>query len=116
VASGKTRVLTWQRKGIAALQWSHAGTQLAFLAEAPAPAASSVSGTATDVPAAGKDAKPMPQIFVMSMDGGDPRQITQAPRGVEDLPGARTTRASPTSPRTPPPTPRRWRNMTAPSR
>ncbi|MDE3140762.1 MAG: PD40 domain-containing protein, partial [Pseudomonadota bacterium] len=83
VASGKARVLTWQRKGIAALQWSHAGTQLAFLAEAPAPAASSVPGTATDVPAAGKDAKPMPQIFVMSMDGGDPRQITQAPRGVE---------------------------------
>ncbi len=83
VASGKARVLTWQRKGIAALQWSHAGTQLAFLAEAPAPAASSVSGTATAVPAAGKDAKPVPQIFVMSMDGGDPRQVTQAPRGVE---------------------------------
>ncbi|WP_297902724.1 S9 family peptidase [Metallibacterium sp.] len=82
VASDKTRVLTWHRKGIAALQWSHDGTRLAFLAEAAAPVAAKAGGGAADEAAAGKDAKPKPQVFVMPMDGGDPRQITQTPRGV----------------------------------
>ncbi|MHB1897247.1 MAG: TolB family protein, partial [Metallibacterium sp.] len=82
VASGKARVLTWHRKGIAALQWSHDGTRLAFLAEAAVPVAAKVGSDAADEANAGKDAKPKLQVLVMSMDGGDPRQITQAPRGV----------------------------------
>ena len=82
VASGKARVLTWHRKGIAALQWSHDGTRLAFLAEAAVPVAAKTGSDAADEATAGKDAKPKLQVLVMPMDGGDPRQITQAPRGV----------------------------------
>ena len=84
VAGSKARVLTWHRKGISALQWSHDGTRLAFLAEAPIPVAAKTGDSATpDTTTAGKDAKPRPQVFVMRMDGGDPQQITQAPRGVD---------------------------------
>ncbi|MDE1959741.1 MAG: S9 family peptidase [Xanthomonadaceae bacterium] len=87
VASGKARVLTWHRKGIKALQWSHDGTRLAFLAEASVPVATKTADAAApsaapDKTATAKDAKPKPQVFVMPMDGGDPQQITQAPRGV----------------------------------
>ena len=83
VASGKARVLTWHRKGIKALQWSHDGTRLAFLAKASVPIAAKAAGSsAPDAAAAGKDAKPKAQVFVMPMEGGDPQQITQAPRGV----------------------------------
>ena len=83
VASGKARVLTWHRKGINALQWSHDGTRLGFIAEAPAPAAVKAESNESGAAVTGTDAKPKPQVFVLPMDGGDARQITQAPRGVD---------------------------------
>ena len=83
VASGKARVLTWHRKGINALQWSHDGTRLGFIAEAPAPAAVKAEGGKSGAAVTGADAKPKPQVFVLPMDGGDARQITQTPRGVD---------------------------------
>lgn len=71
-ASARARVLTWHRKGIDALRWSHDGTRLAFLAKAPA----------VKPAPGGLKTSPAPQVFVLPMDGGDARQITHAPRGV----------------------------------
>jgi dipeptidyl aminopeptidase/acylaminoacyl peptidase len=65
VATGRQRVLTFERQGVGQPRWSPAGDRLAFLAQ---------SGT-------GKDAKH--QIFVLPMDGGDARRVTHAPAGVQ---------------------------------
>ena len=67
LATHAHRALTFDRKGLAAPSWSPDGTRLAFIA---------TTGT-------GDQAKS--QVFVMPMDGGDPRPLTKAPEGVEQF-------------------------------
>ncbi len=67
IADGTQRTLTFGRKGASSARWSPLGDRLAFLA---------IAGE-------GKDAAP--QIFVLPMDGGDAKQITTAPDGVEQF-------------------------------
>ncbi|MET0330393.1 MAG: S9 family peptidase [Dyella sp.] len=85
VATGKARTLTLHRKGIDALQWSHDGSRLAFVAEN--------KDQDESTPDAGDKAKakdqdddgPQPQVFVMAMDGGDARSVTHAAHGVDSF-------------------------------
>jgi dipeptidyl aminopeptidase/acylaminoacyl peptidase len=77
VATGKARSLTWHRRQIGSLRWSHDGARLAFLAQSQA--MPSESGKAGDKSG---DADPKRQVFVMSMRGGDARRVTDAKRGV----------------------------------
>ncbi|MGG9962176.1 S9 family peptidase [Ferruginibacter sp. SUN106] len=65
VASGKKRVLTQDRFAVSSPRWSPNGEQLAFIAR-------SVQGR--DV---------TNQIYLLSMLGGEARQITKAPKGVQ---------------------------------
>ncbi|HTJ28772.1 MAG TPA: S9 family peptidase [Candidatus Limnocylindria bacterium] len=58
------RALTYDRKGLSEPRWSPDGTKLSFLAE---------NGSGSDAHA---------QVFVMPMDGGDARPVTNAPAGV----------------------------------
>jgi dipeptidyl aminopeptidase/acylaminoacyl peptidase len=67
IATGQQRSLTNVRKGLGSPQWSPSGDRLAFITEA---------GT-------GKDAAQ--QVFMMPMNGGEPKQITTAPSGVEQF-------------------------------
>jgi dipeptidyl aminopeptidase/acylaminoacyl peptidase len=67
IATGAQHVLTQDRKGVGSPRWSPSGDRLAFEA---------ISGE-------GKDAKP--QVFVLSMMGGDAKKITDAPEGVEQF-------------------------------
>jgi len=67
IADGAQRTLTFGRKGASSARWSPSGDRLAFLA---------IAGE-------GKDAAP--QIFILPMDGGDAKQITTAPDGVEQF-------------------------------
>ena len=67
IATGAQHVLTQDRRGVGSPRWSPSGDRLAFEA---------TSGE-------GKDAKP--QVFVLSMSGGDARKITDAPEGVEQF-------------------------------
>ena len=64
IATGKQRILTREREGVGQPRWSPAGDRLAFLATA----------------GLGKGATH--QIYVMSMNGGDPLKITDSPMGV----------------------------------
>jgi dipeptidyl aminopeptidase/acylaminoacyl peptidase len=83
VASGKARMLTQRRKGLEALQWSHDGSRLAFMAEDKSPD-ESTSGSGGK--AMGQDDEgPQPQVFVMAMDGGDPRPVTHAAHGADSF-------------------------------
>ncbi len=66
IASSATRTITG-RKGANSPRWSPSGDRVAFLA---------VAGE-------GKDAAP--QIFILRMDGGDAKQITNGPDGVEQF-------------------------------
>ncbi len=63
LTSGTQRALADDRDGLASPTWSPDGMQIAFLAEAPM----------GDVP----------QLWVMNMRGGDPRMVSNAPRGVD---------------------------------
>ena len=65
VLSSKSRPITFERQGVAQPRWSPNGEQLAFLARV----------------GQGKDA--LAQLFVMYMGGGEAKQITKAPRGVQ---------------------------------
>jgi Tol biopolymer transport system component len=69
VATGAQRSLTSVRKGLSLPQWSPSGDRLAFLAE---------TGEGEK-----EDKQATAQIFVLSMNSGDPQQITSAPLGVE---------------------------------
>ncbi|HBY60388.1 MAG TPA: hypothetical protein DEH78_11230 [Solibacterales bacterium] len=61
IASRSQRILTYDRRGLAQPRWSPDGSHLAFLASV--------------------DAKP--QVFALSLDGGEARQITRAPQGIQ---------------------------------
>ena len=67
IASGAQHALTFERKTAGSPRWSPGGDRLAFLAN----------------DGAGKDAKP--QIFVLSMAGGEARKIIDAPNGIEQF-------------------------------
>jgi dipeptidyl aminopeptidase/acylaminoacyl peptidase len=67
IATGRQRILTYERKGVGSPQWSPNGDRLAFVA--------------TD--GAGKDARP--QVFVLPMTGGEAKKITEAPNGIEQF-------------------------------
>jgi dipeptidyl aminopeptidase/acylaminoacyl peptidase len=64
LASSESRPLTHGRKHVREPRWSPSGDRIAFIAEA----------------GSGKDAKP--QVFVLPMNGGDARKVTDAPEGV----------------------------------
>jgi dipeptidyl aminopeptidase/acylaminoacyl peptidase len=76
VASGAARVLT-TRKGASSPRWSPNGDRLGFLAEA--------RSDQDDAAAKNGSSGPQPQIFILPMDGGDARQITHGPDGVEQF-------------------------------
>jgi len=59
--------LTYERKGVGSPRWSPNGDRLAFVA----------------AEGAAKDAKP--QIFILSMTGGEARKITDTPNGIEQF-------------------------------
>jgi dipeptidyl aminopeptidase/acylaminoacyl peptidase len=65
IASGKHRVLTYDRAAVSQPRWSPDGSQLAFLSRV----------------GMGKDA--VNQVFTMSMQGGEARQVTKATKGVQ---------------------------------
>ncbi len=67
IASGAQHALTYERKTVGSPRWSPSGDRLAFIAN----------------DGAGKDAKP--QIFVLSMSGGEARKISDAPEGIEQF-------------------------------
>ncbi len=67
IATEAQHVLTYERKNVGSPRWSPTGDRLAFVA---------ADGT-------GKDAKP--QVFVLSMNGGEARKITEAPNGIEQF-------------------------------
>ena len=65
VASGKKNVLTQDRFAVSSPRWSPNGEQLAFISKV----------------GQGKDAHN--QIFLLSMKGGEAKQVTKAPKGVQ---------------------------------
>ncbi len=67
IATGTQHPLTYERKSVGTPRWSPSGDRLAFVG---------VDGT-------GKDARP--QVFVLSMNGGEARKITDAPNGIEQF-------------------------------
>ena len=67
IASGAKRVMTSGHKHASSPRWSPDGDRLAFIAAA----------------GEGKDATP--QVFILRMDGGDAKEITDAPDGVEQF-------------------------------
>src|SRR6185437_2666113 len=69
VKTGGRQPLTFGRLGVADPLWSPHDGQLAFLAAA----------------ATGKKKAKKPQVFVLSMSGGEARRITEAPEGVEQF-------------------------------
>lgn len=98
VATDARRTLTWHRDDIASPRWSPDGTRLAFIARdaMPKPDADAGAGGNADTDAGtsvtGKDKaaddeadKPQAQIFMMSMNGGDPVRVTTAKRGVDSF-------------------------------
>ena len=67
VATGAQRALTGDRKELRSPRWSPSGDRVAFIAAV----------------GAGREAKQ--QIFVLSMNGGDAAQITDAPNSIEQF-------------------------------
>lgn len=74
LASGAQRTLT-ARRGASSPRWSPNGDRLAFLAAAAGDDEGSNKG----------EDDPQPQIFILPMNGGDARQITHGPDGVEQF-------------------------------
>lgn len=67
IATAEQRVLTSGHKHASSPRWSPDGKHLAFIA------------------AAGEEKDAKPQVFVLPMEGGDSRKITDAPDGVEQF-------------------------------
>ncbi len=67
IASGAKRVMTSGHKHASSPRWSPNGDRLAFVA------------------AGGEGMDATPQVFVLRMDGGDAKKITDAPDGVEQF-------------------------------
>jgi len=69
VASGKSQVLVNGEKaiGVSFPRWAPSGQQIAYLATVPT------------------GGQPKPQVFVVSSQGGESKQITTAPSGVQQL-------------------------------
>ena len=67
VTSAAQRVLTYDRKEVSSPRWSPSGNQLAFLA------------------AVGPAKEEKPQLFILPMQGGEARKITDTPNGVEQF-------------------------------
>jgi dipeptidyl aminopeptidase/acylaminoacyl peptidase len=78
VATSAQKVLTFDRKGVGSPRWSPSGDALAFVAIAPY-----TKDKANKDDAAKREDSP--QVFVMSMSGGDAKKITNAPNGVEQF-------------------------------
>jgi dipeptidyl aminopeptidase/acylaminoacyl peptidase len=76
VATGAQRVLTFGRKQAAFPRWSPTRDRLAFLAVVP------YTREKKDDTTKREDS---PQIFIMPMNGGDAKKITNAPNGVEQF-------------------------------
>jgi len=76
VASSAQKVLTYGRKDVASPRWSSDGERLAFLATVPYVKDKNDDATKRE---------DSPQVFVMPMNGGDAKKITNAPRGVEQF-------------------------------
>jgi len=64
ITTGKTRSLTYHRKGLSEPRWSPDGSRLAFKAHDP-------------------ESK-KEQVFVMSMNGGDPVRVTKSKTGIDE--------------------------------
>jgi dipeptidyl aminopeptidase/acylaminoacyl peptidase len=67
IATRSQRVLTFDRKGLGSPRWSPNGDRLAFVA------------------AVGPEKEAHEQIFILPMNGGEPRKMTDAPEGVEQF-------------------------------
>jgi dipeptidyl aminopeptidase/acylaminoacyl peptidase len=78
VATSAQKVLTFDRKGVGSPRWSPSGDALAFVAVVPY----TKDKDNKDDTAKREDA---PQVFVMPMNGGDAKKVTNAPNGVEQF-------------------------------
>jgi dipeptidyl aminopeptidase/acylaminoacyl peptidase len=78
ISTGAQKVLTFDRKGAGSPRWSPSGDALAFVAVVPY----TKDKNNKDDTAKREDG---PQVFVMSMSGGDAKKITNAPNGVEQF-------------------------------
>lgn len=90
VASGKQRILTYERKNVASPRWSPTGDRIAFLAIAAPSSESMTDGVPQpDPPAGAKPAapskKPTEQIYVLPMNGGEAQPITRSAHDVEQI-------------------------------
>jgi dipeptidyl aminopeptidase/acylaminoacyl peptidase len=98
VATGKQRLLTYERRGVSTPRWSPSGDRIAFLDPAQArPEEPDTAGAVTQSPAGvappaapptapgPSPAQPKNQIFVMSMNGGDAHRITNVTQDVEQF-------------------------------
>ena len=78
VATGTQRVLTYDRKHVGSPRWSPNGDRLAFVAVVPYVKNKQNKDDT-------QKREDSPQVFVMSMNGGDAKKITNAPNGIEQL-------------------------------
>ena len=90
VASGKQRILTYERKNVASPRWSPTGDRIAFLAVAAPSSDSMTDGVSQPNPPAGAkpappSKKPTEQIYVLPMNGGEAQPITRSAHEVEQI-------------------------------
>lgn len=87
VANGASRSVTSKRTGLSAPRWSPDGGRLAFLADdvtvRPDADAAVGPGTQSRHDGSGGSDDRKPQVFVMSLRGGDPERVTDAGNGVD---------------------------------
>ncbi len=86
-ASGARRSVTWKRTGISSPKWSEDGLRLAFIAEdgASKPEANAAADSTSSTDAGQPKDDKLPQVFIMSMSGGDPIRVTEARQGVAEF-------------------------------